>query len=214
MTSQAGQPIRVAVLVSGGGSNLQALLDAQVSGKLKSGRISLVISDQHAAYALTRAKEAGVKQFPLDRKLLGHRLFEQELMRTLQDHRIELIVLAGFLTILSADFVQAYEGRIINVHPSLIPAFCGEGFYGIRVHRAALKRGVKITGATVHYVNEEPDGGPIILQKAVRVGRADTAEKLQLRVMREAEWVILPRAVEQVCRKLLKERSHHATTQS
>lgn len=194
-------PVRVGVLVSGGGSNLQALLDAQKTGSLKSGRVALVISDNPSAYALTRAKKAGVPALALDKKALGREKLEREIIQALETHGIELIVLAGFLTILSPDFTRAYAGRIINVHPSLIPAFCGKGFYGLKVHEAALARGVKITGATVHFVDEVPDGGPIILQKAVRVLPGDSPETLQRRVMEELEWVILPQAVEQICQE-------------
>jgi phosphoribosylglycinamide formyltransferase-1 len=200
-------PVRVGVLVSGGGSNLQAMLDAQKAGSLKSGHIALVISDKLSAYALTRATEAGVPALALDKKALGLEGLEREIAQALAAHGIELIVLAGFLTILSPDFTRAYAGRIINVHPSLIPAFCGKGFYGLKVHEAALARGVKITGATVHFVDEVPDGGPIILQKAVRVLPGDSPETLQRRVMEEAEWVILPQAVEQIC----QERINHVS---
>lgn len=194
-------PVRVAVLVSGGGSNLQALLDAQAQGSLKSGRIQLVISDKPGAYALTRAREAGVCALELDKKALGREGLERDIVQALEAHGIELIVLAGFLTILSAGFTSKFAGRIINVHPSLIPAFCGQGFYGLKVHEAALERGVKLTGATVHFVDEVPDGGPIILQKAVEVLPGDSPQALQRRVMEEAEWVILPRAVEMVCQE-------------
>lgn len=203
-------PVRVAVLVSGGGSNLQALLDAQAAGKLSSGRITLVISDSPAAYALARAREAGVPALAFDKKALGRDRLEAEILAALRDHAIELIVLAGFLTILSPGFTGAYAGRILNVHPSLIPAFCGRGYYGLKVHEAALARGVKLTGATVHFVDEVPDGGPIILQKAVRVHPGDSPESLQRRVMEEAEWQILPEAVEQVCR----ERRKHVSEQT
>jgi phosphoribosylglycinamide formyltransferase-1 len=203
-------PVRVGVLVSGGGSNLQALLDAQKTGSLKSGRVALVISDNPSAYALTRAAEAGVPALALDKKALGREGLEREIIQALETHGIELIVLAGFLTILSPDFTRAYAGSIINVHPSLIPAFCGKGFYGLKVHEAALARGVKITGATVHFVDEVPDGGPIILQKAVRVLPEDSPETLQRRVMEEAEWVILPQAVEQIC----QERISHVSEQT
>ena len=200
-------PLRVAVLVSGGGSNLQALLDAQEAGQLKSGRIMLVISDKPGAYALSRAREAGVSALAFDKKALGREGLERDIVQALDAHGIELIVLAGFLTILSEDFTRAYAGRIINVHPSLIPAFCGQGFYGLKVHEAALKRGVKLTGATVHFVDEVPDGGPIILQKAVEVLPGDSPETLQRRVMEEAEWVLLPQAVEMVC----QERKSHVS---
>lgn len=199
-------PVRIAVLVSGGGSNLQALLDAQAKGALKSGRISLVVSNKREAYALKRAAQAGVPALYLEKE--G---FEEKLQSALLDHGIELIVLAGFLTILSQDFTRRYAGRILNVHPSLIPAFCGKGFYGLKVHEAALARGVKLTGATVHFVDEVPDGGPIILQKAVRVKKNDTPQSLQRRVMEQAEWRILPRAVEQVCKRMTRERNKHVS---
>lgn len=198
--------VRVAVLVSGGGSNLQALLDAQAAGTLTSGRISLVISNKREAYALKRAAQAGVPAL-----FLGKEHFEEALHKALLEHGIELIVLAGFLTILSQDFTRRYAGRILNVHPSLIPAFCGKGFYGLKVHEAALARGVKLTGATVHFVDEVPDGGPIILQKAVRVKKNDTPQSLQRRVMEQAEWRILPRAVEQVCKRMTRERNKHVS---
>ena len=192
--------IRVCVLVSGGGTNLQALLDAEKSGILKSGRICLVASDRKNAYALTRASTAGVQTRVFDRKELGGRAaFEKALIDCLDRERIDIIVLAGFLSILSSAFTDRYKDRIINVHPSLIPSFCGEGYWGLKVHEAALERGVKVTGATVHFVNEIPDGGRIIAQKAVEVLAGDTPEILQKRVMEQAEWVILPRAVEKVC---------------
>ncbi len=200
-------PVRIGVLVSGGGSNLQALLDAQEKGQLKSGRIMLVISDKPDAYALTRAREAGVNTLALDKKALGQERLEAQIMAALETHEIELVVLAGFLSILSPAFVSAYATRIINVHPSLIPAFCGKGYYGLKVHEAALKRGVKLTGATVHFVDEVPDGGPIILQRAVQVEAGDSPQTLQRRVMEEAEWQILPQAVEMVC----QERKSHVS---
>ncbi len=200
---KAGQRVPICVLVSGGGSNLQALLNAQSSGSLKSGRISLVISDRPGVHALTRAKAAGIPARVFHKKALGSEGFEACMISAMEEHGIQLIILAGFLTILSPAFTEAYAGRIINVHPSLIPAFCGKGFHGLKVHEAALSRGVMLTGATVHFVDEVPDGGPIILQKAVQVRRKDTAETLQRRVMEEAEWVILPRAAESVCRGLL-----------
>ena len=197
-------PVRLAVLVSGGGTNLQALLDAQANGVLTSGRISLVVSDKPSAYALTRARQAGVPALTVDKKALGSQaVFEEALLSLLQEHRIQVILLAGFLSILSPAFVARYPRRILNVHPSLIPSFCGEGFYGLRVHEAALARGVRLTGATVHFVNEIPDGGEIIAQQAVPVLSGDTPELLQQRVMREAEWVLFPRAAEQVCHELL-----------
>lgn len=191
---------RIAVLVSGGGTNLQALIDAQAAGRLPSGEIALVISNNSSAYALERAAKAGIESaLVLKRKLGSQAAFEAELKRLLSEHEIDVIVLAGFMSILSRDFTDAYPRRILNVHPSLIPSFCGEGFYGLRVHEAALEKGVKVTGATVHFVNEIPDGGEILLQKAVSVEKGDTPETLQLRVMQQAEWVILPAAVEMVC---------------
>lgn len=193
---------RVAVLVSGGGTNLQALLDAQASGVLKSGEIVLVISSRPDAYALTRAQDAGIEALTLT-KADG----EAALLHALAARKIDLVVLAGYLTILGADLVRRYENRIVNVHPSLIPAFCGKGFYGLRPHEEALRRGVKITGATVHLVNEIPDGGKILAQKAVPVLPGDTPETLQQRVMAEAEWVLLPRAVESLCTEIAKEKS-------
>jgi len=196
---------RIAVLVSGGGTNLQALIDAQKSGKIHSGEIVLVISNKEGAYALTRAKNAGIPAVTLPRKSFASaKDFEAAMLGELEKNKIDLIVLAGFLSILSADFTSRYPNRILNVHPSLIPSFCGDGFYGLRVHEAALSYGVKVTGATVHYVNEVTDGGEIILQKAVKIRRGDTPEILQRRVMEQAEWSILPRAVELVSAKLKK----------
>ncbi len=199
--------LNIAVLVSGGGTNLQALLDAQKSGALHSGRIALVLSSKEGAYALTRARDAGVAAETLQRLAneapaeYGARLLER-----LRAHRIDMVVLAGFLLILDACVIRAYEGRILNVHPSLIPAFCGEGYYGLRVHRAALARGVKVTGATVHIVNEIADGGPILAQKAVEVLPGDTPESLQKRVMEQAEWILLPQETENLAQRLEKER--------
>ncbi len=191
---------RVAVLVSGGGTNLQAIFDAEKSGIIKSGEVVLVISSTEGAYALERAKNHGVKALAITKKACGGQAeFERRLAETLEAEKIDLIVLAGFLSILSESFTKRFDGKIINVHPSLIPSFCGKGFYGLRVHEAALDYGVKVTGATVHYANEIPDGGRIIMQKAVDVLPGDTPETLQRRVMEEAEWVILPRAVEYVC---------------
>ena len=193
----------IAVFVSGGGTNLQALLDAQQNGLLPYGDIELVISNVRDAYALERAKMAGAKTAVVVKKELGsQKAFESRILDLLEAHDIDLIVLAGFLCILSEDFTSRFPERIINVHPSLIPSFCGKGFYGLKVHEAALQRGVKVTGATVHFVNEIPDGGKIILQKAVEVLPDDTPESLQLRVMQEAEWVLLPQAVEMVSKKL------------
>ncbi len=190
---------RIAVLVSGGGTNLQALIDAQRAGIVHSGEITLVISNNPSAFALERAAKAGIETLVVSKKALGSQeAFEQAVMDALNTHAIDLIVLAGFMSILSERFTSAYPKRIINVHPSLIPSFCGQGFYGLRVHEAALEYGVKVTGATVHFVNEIPDGGEIILQKAVTIRENDTPETLQKRVMRLAEWKILPAAVEQV----------------
>ena len=194
---------RIAVLVSGGGTNLQALIDAQKSGIIKSGEIVLVVSNKTGAYALERAANAGIKAETLTRKMCGGKEeFEKALIELLDREKIDLIVLAGFLAILSADFTKHFENRIINVHPSLIPSFCGEGFYGLTVHERALEYGVKVTGATVHFVNEIPDGGRIILQKAVYIEDGDTPEVLQRRVMEQAEWIILPQAVEKVCAQI------------
>lgn len=197
---------RIAVLVSGGGTNLQALIDAQNSGIIKSGEIVLVVSNKKSAYALERAANAGIEAAAFTRKECGGQEgFEAKLTELLESHDIDLIVLAGFLTILSNDFVARYDHRIINIHPSLIPAFCGDGFYGIIPHQAALKRGVKVTGATVHFVNEIADGGEIIEQKVVYVEDGDTPEILQKRVMEQAEWKILPAAVEKVCSRIISE---------
>ena len=188
---------KIAVLVSGGGTNLQALIDAEARGEIPHGEIVLVLSSREGAYALTRAARAGIPSAVCDRRgLASQQAFESALERELEECGAELIVLAGFLCILSESFTKKYEGRIINVHPSLIPAFCGRGAYGLRVHEMALARGVRVTGATVHYVNEIPDGGEIILQKAVEVLPGDTPEALQRRVMEQAEWIILPRAAE------------------
>lgn len=190
---------RIAVLVSGGGTNLQALIDAQKSGLLCSGEIALVVSNNPNAYALERAKNAGIESCVLVKKELGsQQTFEEALASKLEEKGIQLIILAGFMSILSGSFTDKYPKRILNVHPSLIPAFCGEGFYGLRVHEAALEKGVKVTGATVHYVNQIPDGGEIIAQKAVEILPGDTPEVLQKRVMEQAEWLLLPRAAEQV----------------
>ncbi len=197
----------VAVLVSGGGTNLQALLDAERDGCIKSGTIKLVISSQPGAYALTRAENAGVKTAVVHKATLGSQeAFEAEILRLLDEHQIELIVLAGFMSILSADFTARFPKRILNVHPSLIPAFCGKGYYGLKVHEEALKKGVKVTGATVHFVNEIPDGGEILLQKAVEVQDGDTPEILQRRVMEQAEWTLLPRATEMTAKRIAMEK--------
>ena len=191
---------RIAVLVSGGGTNLQALIDAQTSGTIHSGEIVLVIANNAGAYALQRAAKAGIaSEIVLKKELGSQQAFEGKIKDLLTTYRIDIIVLAGFMSILSESFTSCYPKRILNVHPSLIPSFCGEGFYGLRVHEAALNYGVKVTGATVHFVNEVPDGGEIILQKAVEVQPNDTPETLQKRVMEQAEWKILPAAVEQVC---------------
>ena len=196
--------INIAVLVSGGGTNLQALIDAEKAGRVKSGRLALVISSKPDAYALVRAQEAGIPTEVVSKKQYGSEGMEKHIRRLLEMYGIKLIVLAGFMSILSREFTTAYDHRIINVHPSLIPSFCGEGFYGLHVHEAALAKGVRITGATVHFVNEIPDGGDIIEQIAVRVFDGDTPERLQKRVMRQAEWKILPAATETVARKILK----------
>ena len=207
--------IRTAVLVSGGGTNLQALLDAQKSGTLKSAAIALVISDKPGAYALERAKNAGVPTLVINKKELGQDAFETRLSQALAENGVGLIILAGFLCILSKSFTDRWPRRIINVHPSLIPSFCGAGFYGLRVHEAVLSRGVKVTGATVHYVNEIPDGGEIILQKALTVPEGITAQKLQKRVMKLAEWKLLPKAAELAARSLEEaERNARSTTKN
>ncbi len=200
------KPAKIAVLVSGGGTNLQALIDSQKSGALKSGEIVLVISNSAGAYALERAEKAGIETAVVLKKELGSaESFEKRIIELLDEHGIDLIVLAGFMAILSESFTRAYPKRIINVHPSLIPSFCGKGFYGLHVHEAALAYGVKVTGATVHFVNEIPDGGEIIMQKAVAIRENDTPETLQKRVMRLAEWKILPAAVEKVSAQLISE---------
>ena len=201
--------IRIAVLVSGGGTNLQALIDAQANGSLQSGEIALVVSNKPGAYALERAKRAGIETLTLTRTDCGSQEgFETALMEALDSRKIGLIVLAGFMSILSASFTGHYENRMINIHPSLIPSFCGKGYYGLRVHEAALAYGVKVTGATVHYVNEVPDGGKILLQKAVSVEPGDTPETLQRRVMEQAEWRILPEAAEMVSAELLNDKEN------
>ena len=202
---------RIAVLVSGGGTNLQALLDAEKSGVLHSGEIVLVVSNKAGAYALTRAEKAGVEALTLTRKDCGGQEgFEQALQEALEARGVELIILAGFLSILSADFTARWDKRILNVHPSLIPSFCGKGFYGLKVHEAALARGVKFTGATVHYVNQIPDGGEILLQQPVPVLPGDTPETLQRRVMEQAEWILLPRAAELVSAQIQLEKENEA----
>ena len=195
---------KIAVLVSGGGTNLQALIDARGS-VLCSGEIALVVSNASGAYALERAKKAGIPGVTLLKKQLGGQEgFEAALQKTLEEYGIDVIVLAGFMTILSGSFTAKWPRRILNIHPALIPSFCGEGFYGLRVHQAALDYGVKVTGATVHFVNEVPDGGEIIAQKAVEVLPGDTPEILQRRVMEQAEWILLPQATETVCASLQK----------
>ena len=192
---------KIAVLVSGGGTNLQALIDAWKSGGLGGGELSLVISSKPDVYALERAKKAGIKSVTIERKKCAAvEEFDAAICKALSEENIDLVVLAGFLSVLGAQVIKKYENKIINVHPALIPSFCGKGFYGLRVHEAAIEYGVKVTGATVHFVNEEVDGGKIILQKAVDVLPDDTPESLQQRVMREAEWVILPKAVEMFCK--------------
>ncbi|HIZ24779.1 MAG TPA: phosphoribosylglycinamide formyltransferase [Candidatus Gallimonas intestinigallinarum] len=194
---------RIAVLCSGGGTNFQAIVNAQEAGLIPHGEVVLVVTDNAGAYVLTRAARYNIECAVVDKKEFKERRVREEIILSIMREKdIEFIVFAGFMTILSADFVSAYEGRIINVHPALIPSFCGPGYYGLKVHEEVLARGVKVTGATVHYVTEVCDGGPILLQKAVEVKEGDTPEVLQKRVMREAEWVILPEAVELVCKKL------------
>lgn len=198
---------KIAVFVSGGGTNLQALLDAEKSGIIKSGKISLVISNSPSAYALERAKNFDVESLVITKKQEGsQQAFENKIKIALKERGIDLIVLAGFMSILSEDFTKDFDKRIINVHPSLIPSFCGKGYYGLKVHEEALKKGVKVTGATVHFVNEIPDGGEIIMQKAVEVEEGDTPEILQKRVMQQAEWILLPLAVEKVSEKIALEK--------
>lgn len=195
--------IKIAVLVSGGGTNLQALIDAQSSGAFPEGKITLVLASNQKAYALERAKNAGIETAVVSRKNFADPAqYDQAIVKTLRDHQIDLVVLAGFLSILGKPVIDAYPERILNIHPSLIPSFCGAGFYGLRVHQAALDYGVKVTGATVHLVNEIPDGGRILLQKAVEIKPGDTPEILQRRVMEEAEWKILPQAVAMLCRQM------------
>ena len=198
---------KIAVFVSGGGTNLQALIDASKRGEIPSGEIALVLASNDKAYALTRAAENNIPSAVVKRKDYESQIaYEEAVKAVLTEKEIDMIVLAGFMTILSENFTSAYPKRIVNVHPSLIPSFCGAGFYGLRVHEAALEYGVKVTGATVHYVNEIPDGGEIILQKAVEIQEGDTAEVLQKRVMEQAEWILLPKAVELVANRLQKER--------
>ncbi|MBO4949798.1 MAG: phosphoribosylglycinamide formyltransferase [Clostridia bacterium] len=198
---------RICVFVSGGGTNLQALIDAQKSGIIKNGEIVLVLSSNREAYALERAKKADIQGVSVVKKEFASQLdFENKVIEILEENKIDLIVLAGFMTILTEHFTSKYPKRIINVHPALIPSFCGKGFYGLHVHEAALSYGVKVTGATVHFVNEIPDGGEIILQKAVKIRKGDTPEVLQRRVMEQAEWKILPKAVELVSKDIAKNK--------
>ncbi|MBE6650760.1 MAG: phosphoribosylglycinamide formyltransferase [Ruminococcaceae bacterium] len=194
---------RIAVFVSGGGTNLQALIDAEKRGEIPSGEIALVLSNSPSAYALERAKTAGIKSAVVSKKELGSQeAFEEKVVEILAEEKIDLIVLAGFMSILTKSFTDRFPERMINIHPSLIPSFCGKGYWGLHVHEAALEKGVKVTGATVHFVNEIPDGGKIIMQKAVDVQEGDTPEILQRRVMEEAEWIILPKATEKVAKEM------------
>ena len=195
---------RIAVFVSGGGTNLEALLKAQEAGQIPHGEIVLVCASNESAYALTRAANHGVPGVAVPKKQMTQEAFEAALNEKLAEYRVDVIILAGFLSILSADFVKQWPDRIINIHPSLIPSFCGKGMYGLKVHEAALAKGVKVTGATVHLVNEIPDGGRILLQKAVEILPGDTAEILQRRVMEQAEWVLLPQAAEMLCKQITK----------
>ncbi|WP_316607180.1 phosphoribosylglycinamide formyltransferase [uncultured Ruminococcus sp.] len=198
---------KIAVLVSGGGTNLQAIIDAQHSGVIRSGEVVLVISNNANAYALTRAENAGIEHLYISKKeLKTQEAFEDAIIAALEEREIDLIVLAGFMSILSERFTARFDHRILNVHPSLIPSFCGQGYYGLRVHEAALEKGVKVTGATVHFVNEIPDGGEIIAQKAVEILDGDTPEVLQKRVMEQAEWIILPQSVEKIAKQILDNR--------
>ena len=199
--------VRAAVLVSGGGTNLQAIIDAKRAGKILSAELALVVASNASAYALTRAENAGIAHAVL-RKEKGEapENYGERLLTLLRENAIDVVVLAGFLTILPENVIRAYDHRILNIHPSLIPSFCGDGFYGLHVHEAALKRGVKVTGATVHFVNEITDGGDIIAQKAVEVLPGDTPETLQRRVMEQAEWILLPQALEQVAGEIAKKR--------
>lgn len=200
--------VNVAVLVSGGGTNLEAILKAEEEGRIKNAAVRLVVSDREGAYALERAKNHGRKALLINRRKIGGKAFEKELLKVLDEEGIGLVVLAGFLSILSDDVINAYPDRIINVHPSLIPSFCGKGYYGLKVHEAALERGVRITGATVHVVNSIPDGGRILLQKAVCVKDGDDAASLQKRVMEEAEWILLPQALEMMAETIGKEKDN------
>lgn len=199
--------VRAAVLVSGGGTNLQAIIDAKRAGKIPSAELALVVASNASAYALTRAETAGIAHTVL-RKEKGEapENYGERLLTLLRENAIDVVVLAGFLTILPENVIRAYDHRILNIHPSLIPSFCGDGFYGLHVHEAALKRGVKVTGATVHFVNEIPDGGEILLQKAVEIAPSDTPETIQRRVMEQAEWQLLPLAAERVCAEIVREK--------
>ena len=200
--------IQIAVFVSGGGTNLQALIDAEQAGKIHSGHLALVVASKPGVYALERAERAGIPSVVVSRKgCAGQDEFEAQILAALEEHHIDMIVLAGFMSILSADFTRRWPNRILNVHPALIPSFCGKGYYGLKVHEAALAYGVKVTGATVHYVNEIPDGGQILLQKAVEILPGDTPETLQRRVMEQAEWILLPQATELVAERLSRERN-------
>ena len=198
---------RIAVFVSGGGTNLQALIDALNDKRITAGEIKLVISSNKDAYALKRAKKHNIDTYVVNKKEEGSQiLFEKKILSYLKEYEIDMIVLAGFMNILSKDFIQEYPNRIINVHPSLIPSFCGKGMYGLKVHEAALAYGVKVSGATVHYVNEIADGGEIIFQKAIKIKEDDTAESLQLRIMKQAEWILLPKAVQLVAQRIKEEK--------
>ena len=200
--------IQIAVFVSGGGTNLQALIDAEQAGQIHSGHLALVVASKPGVYALERAEKAGIPSVVVSRKdCAGQAEFEAKILAALEEHHIDMIVLAGFLSILSADFTRRWPDRILNVHPALIPSFCGKGYYGLKVHEAALAYGVKVTGATVHYVNEIPDGGQILLQKAVEIQPGDTPETLQRRVMEQAEWILLPQATQLVAERLSRERN-------
>ncbi len=202
--------VRIGVLVSGGGTNLQALINAKNRGALPDGELAVVISSKEGAFALERAQKAGIATAVVARQAYASReAFDHALLETLAAYRIQLVILAGFMCILSPQVIEAYRDRIINVHPSLIPSFCGEGYYGLRVHEAALGYGVKVTGATVHLVNEVPDGGRILLQKAVDVQKGDTPQTLQQRVMEEAEWILLPQAAAELCKVIRKEEAAH-----
>lgn len=200
--------INIAVMVSGGGTNLQALIDAQSANQIPHGKISLVVASNDSAYALQRAKENNIESVVIKRKdYASQELFDEAIVKTLKEKNIDMVVLAGYLSILGSPVIQVYQNKIINIHPSLIPSFCGKGFYGLKVHEEALKRGVKVTGATVHIVNEIPDGGRILKQKAVYIEEGDTPEVLQKRVMEQAEWILLPEACEELAMELDKEKN-------